>query len=70
MANSLGLHFLGNISLGTQYARDTVAKPNPIRIDNKPVNIAGTRCNGCTNERDYGGADEEEFSGLEGVRGG
>ena len=28
----LGLHFRGNISLGTQYARGTVANPNPMRI--------------------------------------
>jgi hypothetical protein len=28
----LGLHFLGTISLGTQYARGTVAKPIPIMI--------------------------------------
>lgn len=28
----LGLHFLGQISEGTQYANGTVAKPNPIRI--------------------------------------
>ena len=30
--DSLGLHFLGNISLGTQYARGTVANPKPISI--------------------------------------
>jgi hypothetical protein len=28
----LGLHFLGQISEGTQYAKGTVANPNPIRI--------------------------------------
>ena len=27
-----GRHFLGKISLGMQYARGTVAKPNPIRV--------------------------------------
>ena len=28
----LGLHFLGNISLGTQYANGVVANPKPIKI--------------------------------------
>lgn len=28
----LGLHFRGRISLGTQYAKGTVANPNPIMI--------------------------------------
>jgi len=32
MINLLGLHFLGKISLGTTYAKGTVANPKPIKI--------------------------------------
>lgn len=30
--NLLGLHLLGKISLGTQYASGTEANPNPIKV--------------------------------------
>ena len=57
--------------------RDTIGKRNGSKAesnkdlgDDEPVDITRPRCNGCTDERDDGRANEQKLAGLERVRGG
>ncbi len=71
-ARLLGLHFLGRISLGTQYARevDAKAKPDKDLGNNKAIYILRPRGDGAADERDNRSAHHDEFASLERIRGG